>query len=71
MIDKRDILTKANIIESQIKEAITISKQRKIAFGDALHTILARDNNAMMITRDEHFLDLNDLVMIKKPEELI
>lgn len=71
VIDKRDILIRINVMESQIKEAIMIRKKRNLAFGDVLHAILARDNNAILITRDEHFLELNDLVMIKKPEELI
>lgn len=71
VIEKRDILTQVNIIEPQVKEAMLIRTKRNLAFGDVLHAILARDNNAMLITRDEHFLELNDLVTIKKPEELI
>lgn len=35
------------------------------------HVILARDNNAIMVTRDEHFYKLTDIVSVKKPEELI
>lgn len=42
-----------------------------LAFGDTLHTILARDNKAIMVTRDKHFYKLKDVVCIKKPEELI
>jgi len=36
-----------------------------------LHSILARDNQAVLITRDKHFLKLLDICIIKKPEELI
>jgi len=33
---------------------------------DALHAILARDNKAILVTRDKHFYDLADKVEIKK-----
>lgn len=64
-------LLKVNIYESQAKEAAKLCKERKVAFGDALHTILARDNGAIMVTRDEHFFELIDIAEIKKPEDLI
>jgi len=71
IISKRNLLLKINISKSQIKEAVKLSKERKVAFGDALHVILSRDNNAIMVTRDNHFLELIDIAKIKKPEELI
>jgi len=71
VIDKRNLLLKVDISESQAKEAAILCKKRKVAFGDALHSILARDNNAIMITRDRHFEELQDMVEIKKPEDLI
>jgi len=69
--DKRNLLLKADISESQAKEAAILCKRRKVSFGDALHAILARDNNAIMVTRDKHFLELTDIAEVKKPEELI
>lgn len=39
--------------------------------SDILHAILARDNNAILITRDFHFETLQDIAEIKKPEEVI
>src|SRR3989344_3932182 len=57
---KRSLLLKADISESQTKEAAILCRKRKLAFGDALHAILTRDNNAIMITRDNHFLELMD-----------
>lgn len=70
-IRKRNLLLKVDISESQAKEAAILCKQREVAFGDALHAILARDNNAIMVTRDNHFLELTDITDIKKPEDLI
>src|SRR3989344_5281618 len=64
-------ILKVNISESQAKEAAILCKERKVAFGDALHAILARDNGAIMVARDEHFFELIDIAEIKKPEDLI
>ncbi len=71
VVSKRDLLIKVNISEQQTIEAAKLCKEKKVAFGDALHTILARDNNAVMVTRDKHFLELLDIVEIKKPEDLV
>jgi|SRR3989344_2103037 len=71
IIDRRDLLLKVDISKEQAKEAAVLCKKRNVAFGDALHAILARDNKSTMITRDKHFLELFDIVEVKKPEELI
>jgi len=65
------LLIKVAIKESHIKEAITLSKRLKIPAKDATHAILARDNNAIMVTRDKHFYELKNEVFIVKPEDLI
>ena len=71
IINKRNLLIKVKISQNQAREASILCKERKVAFGDALHSILARDNQAVLITRDKHFLKLLDICIIKKPEELI
>lgn len=60
------LMTKIN--EKQAKEARNIKSKYKIPFGDALHIIAAKDNNAILVSRDKHILELN---LCKKPEELI
>lgn len=57
--------------KQQIQEAAILGKIRGMGFSDAIHAILARDNNAILVTRDNHFIDLTDIATIKKPEELI
>ena len=69
--DSEELLEKVEINEHQVKEAAKLSKKHNIPFGDALHGILARDNNAIMVTRDYHFEKLGDIVSVKKPEDLI
>ena len=69
--DASELLEKVKISEYQFKEAADLSKKLNIPFGDAVHGVLARDNNAIMVTRDRHFRKLKDKITIKKPEELI
>ena len=71
IISEQNLLLKVEISENQIKEAMNLANQRKISYGDCLHAILARDNQSTIICRDKHFLELIDLVPIKKPEDLI
>ena len=66
-----DLLVKVLISKEQAKEAAVLCKKRNVAFGDALHAILARDNKAIMVTRDKHFKKLKDIAEIKKPEDLL
>ncbi len=68
---KSECLKRIEISNSEIEEARKISQRRDIPFGDALHAILARNNNATLITRDHHFEKLQDIVKIRKPEELL
>ena len=69
--DASELLEKVKINEEQLKEAADLSKKLNIPFGDAVHGVLARDNNAVMVTRDRHFRKLKDKITIKKPEDLI
>jgi predicted nucleic acid-binding protein len=66
-----EMLQRVEINENQVREAARLSKKYNIPFGDALHGILARDNDAIMVTRDHHFEKLNNIVSVKKPEDLI
>jgi predicted nucleic acid-binding protein len=59
------------ISSKQTKESIKISKKLNIPRKDVLHSILARDNGAILITRDKHFYELPNQVEIRKPEDLI
>ncbi|MDD9953600.1 MAG: PIN domain-containing protein [Candidatus Woesearchaeota archaeon] len=71
VIDNTSLFRKASVHKKQFKEASQLSKDRKVPFGDALHAIIARDNEAIVITRDRHFEVLQDITQAKKPEELL
>ena len=64
-------LEKVEITGNHTREASILCKTLKIPFGDCLHAILAKNSNALLVTRDKHFEQLRFLVEIKKPEELI
>jgi predicted nucleic acid-binding protein len=67
--DKLILNVKTN--DTQAKEAFRLRNKLNIPFGDALHAILARDNKAILISRDKHFYELGSMLKILKPEDLI
>ncbi len=65
------ILLKVSASHEQISEARAISKTiKETHLKDVLHAILARDNKAIMVTRDKHFDVLSSFVEIAKPEDI-
>ena len=71
IVSRHGLLVKVGVSSIQKKEATSLGRVRKVSFGDALHAVLARDNSAVMVTRDRHFLELMDIVEVRKPEELL
>ncbi len=65
------LLRKVEINKNKIQDALKLKNKLEIPFGDAIHAILARDNGAILITRDHDFEKVQDIVEIKKPEDLI
>jgi len=70
-IIKSKNLVKIEPTEKQLKEARRLASKFSIPKGDAIHAILARDYNAILIYRDKHFYELHKITKIKKPEEVI
>ena len=66
-----DLIEKVFVTKKQSKEADKLVMERKLPLGDVLHSLLARDNNLILITRDKHFKELRDISKFYKPEELI
>ncbi|MDO8647134.1 MAG: hypothetical protein Q7R70_01830 [Candidatus Diapherotrites archaeon] len=65
------ILVEVQISGAQVSEARKISTNvKETHLKDALHAILARDNKAVMITRDRHFEVLSNIVEVAKPEDI-
>jgi predicted nucleic acid-binding protein len=64
-------LVKIVATDRQIDEARIIAGQRNLPRGDAIHAIIARDSDAVLVTRDRHFNSLKDICSVISPEELI
>jgi predicted nucleic acid-binding protein len=66
------ILKKIKISKEDIKEAQILSIKKNVSFGDCLHAILAKNNKAVLITQNvKDFKKLKEIVIFKKPQELI
>lgn len=70
-IATNDVLIKIEVCGEQLKGAVILSKRYQIPRKDALHAILAKDNNAILVTRDKHFYELEKEISVKKPEDLL
>ena len=60
--------------DGQISEARKEWQKRNKAlpFKDVLHAIIARNNNAVLVARDNHFFDmLTSIVEVEKPEGIM
>ncbi|MEW6295646.1 MAG: PIN domain-containing protein [Candidatus Diapherotrites archaeon] len=69
---KKNLLMKVSVSEKQLMEANKIKKVfKEIPLNDIIHAIMARDSNAVLISRDKHFEDLSAIVECRPPEEII
>ncbi|MFA4906798.1 MAG: hypothetical protein WC602_00820 [archaeon] len=67
----KTFLVEVDISSEQYLEAKSLAKQKKDSHeADILHAVLARDNEAILVTRDAHFECLRTVVEISKPEEI-
>jgi predicted nucleic acid-binding protein len=65
------IIEKVRATKEQLVKAMKLSKESALSINDAIHAILAKDNNAVLVTRDRHFRRLQTTRIIRSPEELI
>ena len=66
-----NIIEKIIATREQRDEAKKIAEERNIPPGDVLHAIITRDNELILITRDKHFRQLEDISKHHKPEDII
>src|SRR3989338_3102580 len=68
----KKLLAIAELSSKQLLESkMLASKIKEVPQPDILHAIFARDNGAVLITRDRHFDYLRDIAEIKMPEQII
>jgi len=66
-----NITEKIIATKEEREEAKKVGTKRNLPPGDALHAIIARDNKLLLITRDKHFKQLEDVSKHYKPEDII
>ena len=67
----KGLMERVDVSDKQREEAKKIAQERGIPKGDVIHAILARDSNAILVSRDKHFQLLKDICKVVKPEEII
>lgn len=65
------ILKKVEVDKKDYLLAKKISFERNLPIYDVLHAILSSKNKAILVTQDKHMQELKDIVIVKKPQELI
>ncbi len=60
---------RVNLVQKE--EAKELARKNMVPLGDALHAIIARDNNLILVSRDNNFRKLRKISQCYKPEELI
>ena len=53
------------------KEAFLLKSKYNVPIPDIAHALLAKENNAILVSRDKHFEELDNIVQVRLPEELI
>lgn len=67
----RSIILEVGYSKKQANEAFNlwVNDNKKFPYSDVLHSIIARDDKAVLITRDRHFKEIG-IAMCCLPEEV-
>mgnify|MGYP001571701155 CR=1 FL=1 len=63
-------LQRVHTTRHQLHEARRITAASSVPYRDAMHAVLTRDNNAILVSRDRHFNLLRHITHAARPEEL-
>lgn len=69
--DFGDIIINTEATDEQVRRSKDLARKRDIPSGDALHSLIARDNIAVMVTFDRHFDKLRDITLSFNPKNLL
>lgn len=67
----KHILTFVESTDKEQRLAIDLASKRNVPKQDALHALIARDNKAILVTLDNHFQKMLDIIKPKRPIDLI
>jgi len=66
----KPVIHYVHVGRTQSEEARKIGETLQIPRADALHAVLARDCDSVIVTRDHHFRRLT-FVTVRRPEDLL
>jgi len=67
----REHLVEVKETDEMNREALKLASKFRIPLLDAFHALLARANNAIVVSRDRHFERISHIAEVRLPEELI
>ena len=67
----KPIIIPIEATEKEIGKAKDLAQKRDVPKRDALHALIARDNNSTLITLDNHFRKLTDITFPHSPKKFI
>lgn len=67
----KKVIEHTTLTGKQRQEALAIAGPLGVPLGDAMHSIIARDTQSVLVTRDKHFRILKHISEPYAPEELI
>jgi predicted nucleic acid-binding protein len=67
----KDIIIKVESTGKEIGKSKDLASKRDVPRGDALHSLIARDNGAILVTFDHDFRKLDDITKPFKTNELL
>lgn len=70
IISSEGLLVKVELPKEEEYEAEKICKAEKVPLADAIHALIAKDNKAIVISRNFHFAALSKIVKVALPEEI-
>lgn len=70
LVSNFGLLKVVELSKNDFIEAQKLAEERTLPFGDVLHAIVSRNNNAVLITQDKHFEKVRDLIAVKLPQEI-
>src|SRR3989338_7146499 len=67
----KSILIFVEATKQQVGRARDLASKRDIPKNDALHALIARDDKAILVTLDNHFKKIRDIIEPNSPKKLI
>ncbi len=67
----KKIIWPIDAAQKEIRKAKDLAERREIPQHDALHALIARNQHAILVASDRHFQHVKDIIISKRPQELI